>query len=950
MPLLQMEQLMRTMQFVSIRTVRLLLLCTSLRVWTVTRKAAAQVVGGTISGAANTVSVDDLSSLNPSSKSTSQAIDSRPVKKLPLNGRLYDQFILLNPKTTNYNGQFFGVDTAREFNVVTSTYSAFYGKREGAQIGIVSTPDAGQLHGNVFEYLRNSALDARNYFDTARIPQLQRNDFGIALGAPVRKDKLFVFAKYEGLRQNAGLTDVTLVPDDAARAGFLPDGNGVENPVTINPVSAQLLKLWPTQNGPEALNNGRLTGIAEARSGPLQRIRVDSGVIRFDAKPTRKDSLFATYDIDDSTAETPEANPYSIADEALREQTLTFQERHEFSSHLVDTARFTFTRASSFFDGFVRPDIQAVVPTFVPGLPTGSIVISGSVSTSGARGVSNAGSTVGSNNSLARNRFTFDDHVAFTSGRHQIEAGIWLQRLQSNDNLSQDQFGQANFLSGTIRLFRYAPVSTPLNWRVLFADAYLQDIFHITPRLQVMAGFRSESSTGWSEAHGRAGVYGMNNGVLNTDPNVQSHIVNDNRALFLPEPRLGIIWDPFGNGKTRVRATASLFHYPLEAIDYRLDEAAPYNTAYAYSGSTVADATGTTPMVLSSTVDPAISTPSLFDYSLMVEQQVGPKTFLNVGYMGSHRYHQILAGDFNEPAYQVLGNGAIYYPTTMKANPQLASSLSWWSGGTGNYNAMVVDLRQNLYRGLQLRTMYTWSKDLDDGAAWNTSVSANTTAFVEVPSLPHLDYGPSATDVRNVVGINVDYELPFGSGRAFLARGKGLSSQLISGWSLGSVANLQSGFAFSPQLGYNPTASGDPRNPVRPDVNPNFTGRLYTHGTTAQRVAEYFNPTAFSPPAYGQVGDARRDSLVGPGHADWDVALLKSTPITNRYALQFRAEFFNVLNHTNLQVPNEIIYANGPAQGTASAQTTPLALGPGGTVTGTADTSRQVQFSIKLAF
>ena len=161
--------------------------------------------------------------------------------------------------------------------------------------------------------------------------------------------------------------------------------------------------------------------------------------------------------------------------------------------------------------------------------------------------------------------------------------------------------------------------------------------------------------------------------------------------------------------------------------------------------------------------------------------------------------------------------------------------------------------------------------------------------------------------------------------------------------------SLSTGFPFSPQLGYNPTGSGDSRNPVRPNVNPNFTGKLYPGGSTAQKVAQYFNPNAFSAPAYGTVGNAGRDSLVGPGYANWDFSLLKSTQLTQRFRLQFRAEFFNLLNHANLSLPNEVVFSNGPTQGTTANQTTPAALGTPGVVTATANTSRQIQLGLKTS-
>jgi len=370
----------------------------------------------------------------------------------------------------------------------------------------------------------------------------------------------------------------------------------------------------------------------------------------------------------------------------------------------------------------------------------------------------------------------------------------------------------------------------------------------------------------------------------------------------------------------------------------------------SYSSSTVAAPTGTTALVSPSTIATNISTPTLLAYDLKIEQQLTPSTSLTIGYNGSHSYHQILSGDLNEPAYQVLPNNVIYYPTTTKANPKLANSTSWWSGGSGNYNALIVDLRHDLSHGLQFRANYTWSKNLDDGSAWNTSVSANTPAFVEVPSLPHLDYGPAATDIRHAASANATYDLPFGKGKAFFANTNHFTDHAISGWTLSTIVSLQTGFPFSPQLGYNPTGSGDSRNPVRPNLNPAFTGPLYPGGSTAQRVAEFFNPNAFSAPAFGTVGNAPRDGLVGPGYADWDFSLLKSTQLTKTTRLQFRAEFFNLLNHTNLSLPNEVVYSAGPTQGTTANQTTAAALGSPGVITATANTSRQIQLALKLLF
>jgi hypothetical protein len=950
-----------------------------------------------------TVTVHDTQPIvNTSTEQTAGLVDSRQVKQLPLNGRSYDQLILLNPGTVNYtnqrsggigtsnssvgsmfsvsgrrpqdnlfllngieytgaslinttpggtSGQLLGIDGIREFNVVTDTYSAAYGKRDGAQISIVTTGGTNQLHGSVYEFARNSFFDARNYFDGPRIPEFQRNNFGASLGGPIRKNKLFLFANYEGYRQNLGESLVTLVPDATSRAKAV---------ASVEP----LLNLWPIANGPEITQNGAATGIAQWIGSAPQHIREDFGTTRFDANLSNNDTFNSIYTIDDSDAVSPSANPYSYVDETLREQVLSAEEHHVFSPNFINVARFGFSRASYYFNGYVPAEQQALTPSVRPGVPTYAVVISGSTASNGASSITGAGANVGANNAITRNLFTFDDHVFYTVGKHTLEGGIWIQRLQSNDNLAQDQYGQASFaslatfLTGAIKTFTYAPDITELGWRTLFADAFLEDTWRITPRLQIRAGFRSESSTGWSESQNRASVYsfgavssGAPLGVISTNPTSGlSNALTDNRALFLPEPRIGLAWDAFGNGRTSVTASAGLHHSLLDALDYRLDQAAPYNTVNSYSSTTVTNPISGTPKISPSTIATNISTPTLFSYTLRIEQQLAPSTSLTLGYNGSHSYHQILNGDLNEPDFEVLANNLIYYPTTTKANNAVANTTSWWSGGTGNYNAFIVDLRHNLSHGLQFRINYTWSKNLDDGSAWNTSVSSNTPAFVSVPALPHLDYGPAATDVRHLFAANATYDLPIGTGQALFADANKFTEHVISGWSLASIVSLSTGFPFSPQLGYNPTGSGDSRNPVRPNVNPNFTGKLYPGGSTAQKAAQFFNPNAFSAPAYGTVGNAGRDSLVGPGYADWDFSLLKSTQITQRFRLQFRAEFFNILNHTNLSLPNEVVFSNGPTQGTTANQTTPAALGTPGVITATANTSRQIQLGLKLLF
>jgi len=947
----------------------------------------------TLGGVEQQVIVKDTpASIDTSTLQSQGLIGERQVKELPLNGRSFDQLLALNPASVSYttqrsggvgtsnssignmysvsgrrpqdnlfllngieytgaslinvtpggtSGQLLGVEAVREFNVVSDTYGANYGKRTGAQVSIVTASGSNQWHGSVYEFFRNSALDARNYFDQAEIPSFQRNDFGAAAGGRLRRDKLFGFANYEGYRQHLDLSDVTFVPDNAARAATV--------------ASAQpLLALWPV--GTTELGGG----IAEAFSHPPQQVREDFGTTRIDSNLSQNDLLFAVYTVDDSNATTPSANPYSSIYEQLREQVLSAQEQHVVSPTLLNTERAGFSRAAFYFNSIVAGS----VPGWVDGGPVGAVVISGSTASNGASAITLAGANTGSNNQTARNLFTADDHVYWTHGKHQIEAGLWLQRLQSNDFLAQDQYGQASFSTlatfeqGQVSKYAIVPAPTELGWRSLFTAGFVEDAWKLTSRLEVRAGLRVESSNGWNEAHGRASNYDFTGGVIDSTPTIGSSALSDNRAKFLPEPRVGLAWDVFGNGKTAIKGSFGVHRALLDTLDYRLDQTAPYNTTLSYSKASVTQlnqlstATATGGLVSPSNVQRNIDTPTVLAWTARIEQEIAPRTALTIGYVGSHGYRQILSEDENTPAPVVcpaadcpaaVPAGTVYYPTTTLANPNLANSTSWASGGVSNYNALELDVRRQYAHGLQLRGVYTWSKNLDDGSAWNTSVSANTPAFVSFPGNPRVDYGLAATNVSQAAAINGTWELPIGSGHAVLVNAGQFAQRVAGGWSVSGIATLQTGFPFSPQLGYNPTGNGDSRNPARPQLDHNFHGTLYP-----RTASEWFNPNAFLAPYPGTFGNASRDSLTGPRLADADLSFAKGAQIGERVHAQFRAEYFNVLNHSNFTTPNPVVFSTGP---TPAKPTTSAALSPtAGVLTATATTSRQVQLALKFLF
>ena len=366
------------------------------------------------------------------------------------------------------------------------------------------------------------------------------------------------------------MSNVTLVPDDAARKGAVPGANGSLSHINVAPSAAALLSLWPLANGPELGG-----GIAEAFNHPSQSIREDFGTTRLDYNWGNQDTLFGVCTVDDSADNTPTVNPLSSVFETLREQVASIQEQHVFSPTVLNTARIGFSRAGYFFTGATPVNL----PGWVQGSPIGAVVIGGGTALNGASQISLAGTNAGSNLSAVRNLFTYDDHVAITHGRHQIEAGIWLQRLQANDNLAQYQYGQASFssltsfLQGTVGTFSVVPHPTPLGWRSLETAAFLQDAVRFGRRLEVRLGLRAEGINGWNEAHGRASNYVFDaNGIIEINPCVGNSVFTVNRAKFLPEPRVAIAWDPFGNSKTVIRTGFGIYRALLDNLDYRLDQ------------------------------------------------------------------------------------------------------------------------------------------------------------------------------------------------------------------------------------------------------------------------------------------------------------------------------------------------------------------------------------------
>ena len=954
----------------------------------------------------------DAPLVNLATQDISGLVGERQMRDLPLNGRSYDQLLTLNPGVVNFtwaktggvgvsnstagnnfavsgnrpqqnlfllNGieftgaaennmqpggasqELLGVDAVREFNLLRDSYGAEYGKRPGAQVLIITRSGTNQWHGSLYEFLRNNAFDARNFFDGSSTPGFQRNEYGAAAGGPLRKDRTFIFANYEELRQHLHQTGVDLVPDANARHGYLPCKlvSPAPSPCPASGLAfvgiSPLISLWPesTAGAPD------FGGISEAFNSPLQTIRDDFGTMRLDHNFSNHDWISGIYTIDDSSDLTPTStNLYSTDIETLREQVASVQETHVFSSSFLNTFRAGYSRAGYFFTGEPTPGTPAAdVPGFLEGRPVGAVVVGGSAASNPTAQLALAGSNNGSNLPVARNLFTYEDRVSWTRGRHQIEVGVWFERLRSNEMLALSQYGQATFtslqtlLSGTVGSLLYDPAPTPMDWRAWFGAGYAQDTIRLGPRLSLTAGFRGESTNGWNEAQGQASNYAFTNGVIESSPYVGSSVFTVNHAKFLPEPRLGLAWSPFGGARRIVlRAGFGMYNDLQDALGYRTDQNPPYNTTYSLPNVSVSSLpvlpgapAPAAAKIVPGGVQPDFRTPTLVSWSFRIEQELSTNTALTVGYVGSHGYHEVIGIDANEPfpvicpaspcpadypsnfpaplANSPVPVGTYYVPNATKPNAALANTWTYFSWGDSSYNALQIDVRRRFSSGLALRGVYTWSKTIDDGDSLNATTSGGEPALASNPFDLRADRGLANFDVRNAAAITGSYALSFGK------------SKLYGGWSIDSIVTLQGGFPFTPQLSYNPSRNGDTRNPVRPFVNPAFSGPVIIGSPK-----EWFNPAAFLAPPNnsGFYGNLGRDTLPGPGLATVDLALLKDTQLRENLKLQFRAEAFNILNRANFNTPNAIVFTPSGVSPTA------------GVITSTSTTSRQIQFGLKL--
>ena len=923
-------------------------------------------------------------------------VDDKKIRDLPLNGRSFEQLALLQtgvsvfhltqhnstvgtgtkisvagsrPAHNNFildgisindsasqtpgsaGGSNLGVEAIREFEVLTNSYSAAYGRNSGVVINIVTKSGTNELHGSVFYFHRNSALDARNFFDidpanpTQRSDpaEFKRNQFGFSLGGPIVEDRTFIFGTYEGLRERLGLSNVGIVINQDARNGILPSGN-----VTVADSVKPFFPFIPLPNGRDFGD-----GTAEFLSAPSKSTDEDYFSVRLDHDISENHNIFGRYTFDQADVVTPDQIVLYRTVSDSRHQSFVLEERSILSPSFINTARVGFSR--SFFE--VQSECMTQCPdSFIPGRQFGKFRFG--QAQSGPAPIT----TIGTDNpALAPyTTFQFGDDMNWTRGSHALQFGGKVTRIHNNMVINgtgtngQYVFNTIeDFLTATPGQFNADTDGSNRHrgWRHTHFGFYVQDEFQYSPRLTFNLGLRWEFVTEISEAAGRTSQL-----VNLSDPAYTRGLPLFNFTGHQIQPRLGIAWDPFGDGKTAIRVGAGIFHDQLVAFWYNLagSNLLPFTTTANHplpipfpDAFDTLGGPGGTPFGLP--LDPNAAVPMKIHYNLNIQQELRSDTVLTLAYVGTHGVHLPRSNDGNPTNFIFDDDGNKFWPAPFfvagRLNPNFFLLLYTQNDVNSFYNSLQVSLNKRFSNNLQYQFSYTYSHSIDDGSQQLGSEAQNSPQNHSDVDNRKADRGHSNFDIRHNFVANGTFDLPFGRGHQIGGATSGLASFLISGWQFNGIVTLADGVGLSPLTGFNASNNGDVLNPDRPDLADGADNSPVLGGPD-----QYFDPMAFVPQPRGTLGDVARNAIRGPGFASVDFAVIKNTQLAGGdfpVDLQFRAEFFNIFNRANFGLPDPTLFNNpGPFTPTFLA----TRRGRAGRISQTVNTSRQIQVALKIIF
>lgn len=765
------------------------------------------------------------------------------------------------------------IDTVAEFKVDNSTFPAEYGRNSGAIVNVATRSGSNNYHGEMFEFLRNNFFDARNYFNPVGKPQSQfnRNNFGADLGGPIKKNKAFFFLSYEALRQRQGITLSTPVP----AAGSTSTSLAVSN----------LLKLLPQPNGTINTSAGAVPAFLGSASTP---VNVDIGTGDLSVTLTNKDMLHGYYaiELDHRFEPTAAATVPGWGDTRDgHRQLLTINETHTFNPSLTNDARLGFNRLHITFLPNGQFDPAAEGFGLPPGVPANSglplINVGGSLL---------FGSPGGDPEGRGDTTAVFSDTVSWLKGKHSFQFGGEIRRFYNNNFF--ENLGSFTFLDINHFLADHALSFTTLsgngNNKIVEPawGLYVQDNYKVTSRVTLSLGLRYDWNSTPAEAARRFSVFDpAADALVQVGTPGFGQIYQTNNKNF--QPRLGFAWDPWGDGRTSVRAGyAILTQQPVTNIASALTQNPPFATPLAASSST-SSITLEAPPANPRTVAPVTVAPNFKnayaqDWNLTIQRSLTDTMGIQISYVGSKGTHLQQVINENQPAV-VSG---LYQSSALRPYSNFSQVTEYASEGISNYNALWFTFTKQVSHGLQFVASYTYSKSLDEASL---DIPNSPFSFPQDSNNPIADYGPSDFNAQNRFVVSGFYQLPFHGNRA------------ISGWEVSWISSAQ---------------SGNPLQPVAPEgifpgvnLRPNVIGPMRVTGNPAQW---FVNPTTtFAAPCTTvsgtttcSPGDMGRNSVIGPSFVDSDLSLIKNTKITERVNLQFRAEAFDIFNHPNFGNPN----------------------------------------------
>jgi hypothetical protein len=868
------------------------------------------------------------------------------------NNFLLDGVYNVDPKLNTF-GVRPSVEAIREFEMLTSTYDASFGRNPGAQVNVILNSGSNDFHGSAFEFHRNAALDARNFFAAASEPKPKyiRNQFGGSFGGPIVRNHTFFFADYEGTRSREGITRITNVPTALERTGDFSQSvfgvptnpftglafdNGIIPDFFINPVGRAIAALYPLPN--------RNVPFQDFVSSPVLRDDNDSFDARVDHKLNDRADLVFRYSFGDRALFEPFTGPSlslvpGFGDTVnRRSQNAMAALTMFFTPNLVNESRVAFNRVASSVtqEGSVL-NSQVGLPTISPrarDLGLSFITITG---------FSPLGDEGNNPQNSVTNVYQFLNNSSYVHGNHLIKFGADLRFSQQNAFRDVESRGRLQFspffqltgnalgdlLLGFPLLTSVARVDNPQQIRTESYNFFVNDSYRVRPRLTLNAGLRYEYNSPPVDAQNRATVFDV--ATRNLVP-VGSNGVP--RSGFDPDrnnfaPRAGFAWSLGDEGKTVLRGGYGIYYdqsplAPAEALYFN----SPFfdnNIFFSLPGLplTLADPFPSFfPFPLPDSalaIQRDLRTGYMQHWNFNVERQLGDKTVLEVAYVGSKGTKLLTARDINQPQPSALPAGLPFVP---RPDPRFDDIDLLESRGNSNYNALQMRFQQRLTRGFSALASYTWSRSIDDAS--NFFSSAGDPNFPQNSYNVAAERGRSNFDVSHRLSVSYAYALPF-------RHADGLAGKFVNGWETFGIVTLQTGRPFTVALLSDIDNSGTGRSILGFGANdrPNVVGNPELSNQTTE---QWFTTAAFAFPAPGTFGNAGRNILEGPGFQSVNASLVKNTAFSDRVNLQFRAEAFNLFNHPNFNLPDNFL--GSPTFGRITSARDP----------------RHIQFGLKLLF